>query len=160
MKPKIEENAKFVSLFESVKDKYDFLSDADNALDGKAGTLMGFEITFGIAYISFVINDLEGIKFYEGVIGLALLGISIIALLVVNWPKKYMTISVNPFERKEYLRKSERDLLLQLISDAQNAFTVNNKIVRGKARLYKLAITLLVMSSIFFTLSKIGEICV
>lgn len=153
----MEENNKFKILFESIKSKFDYLSNADNCLDGKAGTLMGFEITLGIGYLSFVIGGLEGIKFYEGVIGLALLGISTILLLIVNWPKNYITISVNLFDHKEYLEKSEKELLLQLTSDAQNAFTENNKILKRKVKLYRFAMALLIISSFLLILSKVGK---
>ncbi|HNU96487.1 MAG TPA: hypothetical protein PKH95_03690 [Candidatus Magasanikbacteria bacterium] len=153
----MEENNKFKILFESIKSKFDYLSNADNCLDSKAGTLMGFEITLGIGYLSFVIGGLEGIKLYEGVIGLALLAISTILLLIVNWPKNYITISVNLFEHKEYLEKSEKDLFLQLTSDAQNAFTENNKILKTKVKLYRFAITLLIISSSLLILSKVGK---
>ena len=119
----IEENGKFKILLESIKSKFDFLSNADNSLDGKAGTLMGFEMTLGIGYLSFVVGGLDGVKFYEGIIGLILLGVSAILLLIINWPKNYTTISVNLFDHEEYLEKTEKDLLLQLSSDAQNSFT-------------------------------------
>jgi hypothetical protein len=118
---------------------------------------MGFEITLGVGYLSFVIGGLEGIKFYEGVIGLVLLAISTILLLIVNWPKNYIAISVNLFEHNEYLEKSEKDLLLQLISDAQNAFTKNNEILKTKVKLYRFAITLLIISSFLLILSKVGK---
>lgn len=153
----MEKNNKFKILFESVKNKFDYLSNADNCLDEKAGTLMGFEIALGIGYLSFVVVGLKGIKFYEGIIGLILLATSTILLLMVNWPKNYITISVNLFEHKEYLEKSEKDLFLQLTSDAQNAFTENNKILKTKVKLYRFAITLLVISSLLFVLSKIGK---
>ncbi|MDP1760156.1 MAG: hypothetical protein Q8L01_01735, partial [Candidatus Woesebacteria bacterium] len=93
----MEENNKFKILFDSIKSKFDFLSNADNSLDGKAGTLMGFEITLGIGYLSFIVGGLDGVKLYEGIIGLVLLGVSAVLLLIVNWPKNYITISVNLF---------------------------------------------------------------
>ena len=151
------ENDKFKILFESIKNKFDYLSNADNCLDGKAATLMGFEIALGIGYLSFIIGGLEGIKFYEGTGGLILLVISTILLLIVNWPKNYITISVNLFEHKEYLEKPEKDLLLQLTSDAQNAFTKNNNILKTKVKLYRFAIVLLIASSFLFILSKVGK---
>lgn len=153
----IEENGKFKILFESIKSKFDFLSNADNSLDGKAGTLMGFEITLGIGYLSFVVGGLDGVKFYEGIIGLILLGVSAILLLIVNWPKNYTTISVNLFDHKEYLEKTEKDLLLQLTSDAQNAFTENNKILKIKVKLYRFAMALLITSSFLLILSKVEK---
>ncbi len=153
----MNENSKYKVLFESVKNKFDYLSNADNSLDGKTGTLMGFEITLLIGYFSFVIGGLEGIKFYEGVAGLVLIGISTILPLIVNWPKNYTTISVNLTEHTVYLDKSEKELLLQLTSDAQNAFTKNNRILKRKVKLYKFAVALLIISSFFLILSKAGN---
>jgi hypothetical protein len=153
----MEENNKFKILFDSIKSKFDFLSNADNSLDGKAGTLMGFEITLGIGYLSFIVGGLDGVKLYEGIIGLVLLGVSAVLLLIVNWPKNYTTISVNLFDHKEYLEKSEKDLLLQLTSDAQNAFTENNKILKMKVKLYRFAMALLIISSFLLILSKVGK---
>ncbi len=153
----MEENIKFKILFESIKNKFDYLSNVDNCLDVKAGTLMGFEITLGIGYLSFVIGGLEGVKSYEGVFGLVLLGISTVLLLIINWPKNYTTISVNLVEHREYLDKTEKDLILQLASDAQNAFTENNKILENKVRLYRFAIILLIISSFLLILSKVGK---
>lgn len=153
----MEENSKFKILFDSIKSKFDFLSNADNSLDGKAGTLMGFEITLGIGYLSFVVGGLDGVKLYEGIIGLVLLGVSAVLLLIVNWPKNYTTISVNLFDHKEYLEKSEKDLLLQLASDAQNAFTKNNTILKMKVKLYRFAMASLIISSFLLILSKVGK---
>lgn len=153
----MDDNSKFKFLFESVKNKFDFLSSADNVLDGKAGTLLGVSIALGIGYLSFIINGLSGIKFIEGIAGLILLFISTILLLLINWPKDYTTISVNPFEHKEYLGMAEQKLLLQLTSDAQNAFKENSRITKSKVTLYKFAITLLLISSLLFILSKLGK---
>jgi len=153
----MEENSKFKILFDSIKSKFDFLSNADNSLDGKAGTLLGFEITLGIGYLSFIVGGLDGVKLYEGIIGLVLLGVSAVLLLIINWPKNYTTISVNLFDNKEYLEKSEKDLLLQLASDAQNAFTENNKILKTKVKLYRFAMVLLIISSFLLILPKVGK---
>lgn len=140
-------------LLESNKDKVAFVASADNTLDSKAGTLMAFEIAIAIGYLSLIFRDLNGCNFWLGVSGLALLGVSIAFLFYVNWPKKYITASVNIRERKEYLTKRENELLLQLISDAQNAFTKNSKILERKTKCYKVAIFLLIMSTILLALS-------
>jgi len=153
----MEENNKFKILFESVKSKFDFSSNADNALDSKAGTLMAFELALGIGYLSFIIGGLEGVKFCEGVAGLLLLSVSTSLLLIVNWPKDYTTISVNLLKHKEYFSMPEKDLLIQLISDAQNAFTKNNTVLKGKVRFYRIAVALLIISSLLFILSKVGK---
>ncbi|NQU99584.1 MAG: hypothetical protein HQ538_02500 [Parcubacteria group bacterium] len=153
----METNAKYKILFDSIKNKFDYLSSADNCLDSKAGTLMSFAIALNIGYLSFAISGLKDIKFFEGVLGLVFLGISILLLIIVIWPKDYTTIAVDINEHKEYLDKSETELLLQLISDAQYAFTKNNKILKIKIKLYRIAIILLFISSFLLILSKVGK---
>jgi len=148
---------KYKILFESIKNKFDFLSNADNALDSKVGTLIGFEIAIGIGYLSFAFNGLTNVKYIESILGMIILSISLIFLLIVNWPKDYITISVNLLEHQDYLDKPEKELLLQLISDAQEAFTINNKILKLKVKLYRLAIIFLIISVILLILSKLGK---
>ena len=91
----MEKNNTLHALFESVKSKFEHLSNADDRLDAKAGTLMGFEVTLIIGYLSFVINNLEGVSLWLGVCGLMLLLASSILLLAVNMPKDYTSICVN-----------------------------------------------------------------
>jgi len=157
-KKNMDENNKLRILFESITSKFDYLSNADNCIDGKAETLMGFEIALGICYLAFIIGGLEGIEFYMGVVGLVSLAISIVLLLFINWPKDYTSMSVNITEHREYLDKSEKDLLLQLISDAQNAFTKNSKILKTKAKFYRFAVTFLIISSFLLMLSKVDSL--
>lgn len=139
-------------LLESIRDKFNFVTNADNTLDGKAGTLLAFEIAITLGFLSF---GLHGDGLIASILGLVGMIISIVILFYVNWPKTYITPSVNIFEKKEYLTKDGDDLLLQLISDAQNAFTKNNRILERKAKSYKIAIILLLISTILLILSII-----
>lgn len=149
-----EDSGKFKILLESVKSKFDFVSEADNCLDKKAGVLMGIEFAIIIGYSSlFTVNNFEKLQIYFSTFGLILLSISIILLIIVIKPKERATISVNIFEHKEYWEKSETDLLRQLIADAQSAFTINNKILKERARLLQHAIYLLAYSCIPIMLS-------
>ena len=75
---------------------------------------------------------------------------------ILNLASKHKT-PFYVFDHKEYLEKSEKDLLLQLTSDAQNAFTENNKILKRKVKLYRFAIALLIISSFLLILSKVGK---
>ena len=111
-----------------------------------------------IGYVSFVIGQLEGVSLWFGVLGLVLLFLSSIFLLTVNMPKDYISICVNFREHKEYFEKSDSDLLLQLISDAQHAFTENSKIVRRKAARYTWAIWSLIFSLVFLIVSYVLHI--
>lgn len=115
---------------------------------------MGFEITLGIGYASLVLGNVGGTNHDEGVAGLFMLGMSVASLLYVNWPRDYTTTCVDLFEHTEYLEKGTGDLLLQLTSDAQNAFSQNNQKLKTKARFYKAAIVLLLVATFLFLMSK------
>lgn len=146
------ERGNLIILFDTVKHKYDYVANADDCLDRKAGALMGFEITWVIGYFSFLFKNVSEDWMYMSIIGLVLLGVSILCLMVINWPKDYTTISVNLLEHREYFGKNGKASILQLISDAQDAFTKNNAILRKKSKFYQWAITLLIISSFCFVL--------
>ncbi len=143
------------TILESLNKKFDYVSNADNALDGKAGTLLGFEIAILLGYLSLIFKELEGCNFFIGSLGLVFLFISLVVLFYVNWPKNYITTFVNISKHKEYLIKKERELLLQLISDSQSAFQKNNNVLKVKVRSYKTAIVCLMLSSILLIISII-----
>ena len=161
-----EEIGTFRALFESVKSKFDFVSEADNCLDRKAGTLMGIEFAIAVGYLSFVVSNFDKLQscwgdfglYFGGMLslfGLVLLTASVFLLILVIKPKDYATISVNIFEYKEYWRKSEIDLLKQIVVDAQDAFTENNGILKKKTNLFRLATHLLIFSLFSIILSYI-----
>ena len=142
-------------LLSSIKDRYDFIIIADNALEAKAGTLLGFEIAIIIGFLSLIVASLSGIKFFEGIIGIFLLVISIILLFIITWPRKYASFSVNIMEgHKDYLKKTEEELLEQMISDSQNSTSINKKISERKANLYKWSMLFLIVSLLLLILSK------
>jgi hypothetical protein len=122
-------------------------------LDAKASALLGFEVAIGIGYATLILNNLSGTKKAEGIIGLGTLSLSLLFLLSITWPKKYMTSSVNIFHHKSYLNKSEKDLYLQLISDSQNAFSKNNAKAKRKSRVFKEALILLFVATFLLILS-------
>ena len=131
---------------DATKSNYDTIANADNALDGKAGTLMGIEIAFGIGYFTFFNASLT----CTDILGLILLLISTLLLLIVNWPRVYLPFSVNMFEKLDYLGKTESNMLLQLISDGQNALDKNSRKLACKTSLYEAALGLLIFSSFLF----------
>lgn len=144
---------KLLAVIDALKNKNDLLLGADNTLDSKASSLLGFEIALGVGYATLVLDRIEGIKYIEGIIGLIFLLLSLLFLLSIAWPKKYIAPSVNIFQHKDYLNKSEKDLYLQLISDSQNAFSKNNEKAKRKSRIFKEALTFLLIASFLFVLS-------
>ncbi len=150
----MENNSKFLALLDTVINKNDALLSADNTLDGKSLSLLGFEAAIGLGYASFVLLKLNiVVKYIEGICGLILLVVSAIFLIIITLPKKYISVSPDIAKHKEYLNKGERELYLQLISDAQYAFDKNKVKVENKNKLFRDALILLFLSLFLFILS-------
>ncbi len=154
------EEDKLKILLSSVKDRYDFITIADNAIEAKAGILLGFEIAILVGLLSFFFKDLTGFKLIEGIIGGVFLVISIVLLLQSTWPRKYNAFSVDVFNHKDYFEKTERDLLNQMLSDSQKATVENKKKSERKAELYKWSMYLLLGSLLVLILSKLPTLYV
>lgn len=150
-------NNKFIVLLDSARHRFDTVRDADNVLDQKSGTLVGFTIAIILGYLTIVSSQLTGIKLYEGIIGTMLLLISTILLIIISWPRDYSLASVKVSSNQEYLNKEEKELLLQLISDNELAVDKNYKKLKMKAILFKISIILLVLGSTLLILSKLPQ---
>ncbi|MFZ3057658.1 MAG: hypothetical protein WA092_01285 [Minisyncoccales bacterium] len=151
------EEEKLKILLDSIRDRYDFITTADNAIEAKAGILLGFEIAIIIGFSSSIVVGLNGIKLAEGILGIVLLALSIVLLLVVTWPRSYNAFSVNIFEHKDYFEKTEKDLLNQMISDSHGATIKNKQKLENKAKVYKWSMFLLIGSIFLITLSKLSK---
>lgn len=149
------ENKKLSIILDTVRHRFDTVKDADNVLDQKSGTLMGFSIAIIIGYLAVATSQLVGIKLYEGILGIVFISISAVLLIITSWPRDYSSASVKMSSNQGYLNKEEKQLLLQLISDNELATDKNYKKLRVKAILFKLSVSLLVFGSILLILSKL-----
>lgn len=151
------ENDKFSILLDTVRHRFDTVKDADNVLDQKSGTLMGFALAIVIGYLTVIASQLTGIKLYEGIAGIIFLLISTVLLIIICWPRDYSFASVKVSSNQEYLNKETRQLLLQLISDNETATDKNYRKLKTKATLFKVSIILLISGSILLILSKLSQ---
>lgn len=151
------ENNKFSIILDVVRHRFDTVKDADNVLDQKSGTLMGFAVAIIIGYLTIVTPQLAGIKLYEGAIGIVFLTVSTVLLIITSWPRDYSSASVSMSSNQEYLNKEEKQLLLQLISDNELAIDKNYKKLKTKAILFKISVSLLMFGSILLILSKLNQ---
>lgn len=151
------DNNKYKILLEATSQRFDAIANADNTLDQKAGTLMGFEITLAIGVLTWLINQLSDIKLFEAYFAVFLLFLSVILLLYISWPKKYLNASVDLKKNQGYLNVEEKPLLLQLISDKNKAIDDNSEILKRKTKMFKIAIVLLVISFILLMLSQLNK---
>jgi hypothetical protein len=156
----MKDNNKYKILLDSVYQKFNTFISADDAIDQKAGTLMGFEITLLVGYLTLIASKLEGVKLIEGIIGSVILVISTALLIIINWSKSYSAVSVKLKDHAEYYNKDEKQLLMQMIDDGEAAIEKNNIIRKAKSKKYKIAIISLVISSIILILSKFPKIYV
>jgi hypothetical protein len=138
-------------LLDITKNKYDTIANADDAIDGKVGVVMGFEIAIIIGYLTFKPEILSIIQYSIGFTGILALLTSLGFLVYVNWPKTYNLISEDIFEGTQYLNFDEERLLAQLIKDGEGAIIKNKAILHKKAFLYKVAAFLLMAG--FFLLA-------
>jgi len=154
-------NESYKFLYESVKNKFDFISNADNAFDTKIGVLIATII--GVLAIYFAVIDfqeMENLKFKQSVVALSLIFSSLAILIWIQFPKKYTTIIGSREIIDRYINKSEAELLLQLISDTQYAFTENKKILDKKVRYYTYSVYILLFALLLLLLSVLPGIII
>jgi uncharacterized ion transporter superfamily protein YfcC len=151
------ENNKFSIILNTTLNRFNIVKDADNVLDQKSGTLIGFTIAIIVGYLAIVSSQLTGIKFYEGITGILFLIISTVLLIIISWPRDYSFASIKVSSNQEYLNKEEKELLLQLISDNESATDKNFKKIKMKSMLFKISVVLLTLGSLLLILSKLSQ---
>jgi hypothetical protein len=135
-----KENLKII--LDGVRQNYNTITDADNVIDGKSGTLAGIEIAFMAGYAAFLSDNL----ICSDILGLVIMGISTALLIFAMWPRTYLPIAVDPEEHLDYLDMPEEELLKQSISDAQYALSQKRTVAGRKASAYEAALILLLFS--------------
>lgn len=150
----MEDYSKYKALLDVIINKNNVLFDADNTLDSKVLSFLGFEVAIMIGFVSLALPKLDDpIKYKEGIIAIVTLIISAMFLVKISWPKKYASISPNINKHKEYLDKNEKDLYLKLISNAQFSFDKNKIITDKKSLYFRDALVLFLVALIFIILS-------
>ncbi len=131
-------------LVNATRGKVDYLLNADNALDAKAGVVIALEI--GI--ITFYIQSTH-ILFCFSLIPLIFFALSFYLLCKVLNIKTYNTGVVDFYnDPKNYRTMKSEALLEQLLSDYQNAFDKNSKNLEDKNNDYKRALKLFLVGFI------------
>jgi hypothetical protein len=125
-------------LVSATRSKVDYLLNADNALDTKAGVMVALEVTIAIFYIQSINNFC-----CFSLIPIMVFVFSIYFLWEVLIIKIYNTGVVDFYnDPKNYRLMEPKDLLEQLLSDYQDAFDKNSKHLEDKNKDYKRAVKL------------------
>ncbi len=91
------------------------------------------------------------------VIGIALLSLSITVALISTRIKSYYTGAVSLEENFDYMKKPDQKFLLQIISDAETAFTKIEKKANRKALAYTYILIFFTSGTLFCLISMIIE---
>jgi hypothetical protein len=136
-------------LVEATRNKVDYLLNADNGLDAKAGVMIALEL--GI--VTFYIQSINYTWCSFSFIPIVIFGFSIILLWKVLDVKTYNTGVVDFYnDPKDYRSMKSSILLDQLLSDYQEAYDKNSKNLENKNKNYKRALKLFIIGFILLML--------
>lgn len=136
-------------LVNATRGKVDYLLNADNGLDAKAGVMIALELGISTFYIQSISHIQYGISFTPIVI----LGFSVYLLWKVLNIKVYNTGVVDFYnDPKDYRLMKSNILLEQLLSDYQEAYDKNSRNLESKNKDYKRALKLFLVGFILLTI--------
>ena len=136
------------TLVDATRSKVDYLLNADNGLDSKAGVMIALEV--GI--VTFYIQNMNHVC-VPSLIPIVLFGLSIYFLWEVLKIKKYNTGVVDFYNApKNYRSMKSKDLLDQLLSDYQEAYDENLKKLESKNKGYKQSLNLFLVGFILLVI--------
>lgn len=131
-------------LVTSTRSKIDYLFNADNALDSKAGVMIALVFAIVLFYVG-------NVSYFCGfsLIPLVLFGLSTYNLWSVLRVKTYNTGVVDFYNNPKDYRSMKPDILLeQLLSDYQESYDTNSKHLEYKNKDYKQALNLFLIGFI------------
>ena len=146
---------KWKSILEAIREDASFIANSDDTIDGKAASVLGFEITLIIGYLTIALSNLSWQALILAYLGLAILIGSCIVLLKLIWPKDYKTPTVDFEANKKYYKMSELTLIKQLLSDADESRRINLEVLKRKSTQYKSALKLLIVAVILLIIPQL-----
>ncbi len=131
------------ALYSGVLQNLSMAQSADNAIEAKAVGVTALSLA-AIALVIQLSDDWHALT----VIGLLALVASLVAAFFSLKINDYRSAAVKVADHPEYLKKNDRDLLLQLISDAESSYDNTDGIVRRKAKLFTWSYILLLIGTL------------
>jgi len=154
-KGKVDNLKGLIALFSGVAQNLSTIHDADAAVENKSVGIFAASILL----LTLLLERTHTWRVLT-IEGLFLLILAILAsLFVLQVRDGYSSVTVKVSENEDYLDKEDRDLVLQLISDGEDAFDKSDGVFRLKAKVYKWALWLFALGAIASELSFYIKIC-
>jgi len=136
------------SMYAGVAQNLTMLHDADSAVENK---LVGL-FAASIVILTLLLDRTHTWRALT-IIGVILLSLAVLGSLIAVWSRSYSGVAVKVKENTDYLDKDNRDLLLHLISDAEDASNESSRILTMKAKIYNWVLVLFTLGLISGLLS-------
>lgn len=131
------------ALYGGVSQNLSMAQSADNAIEAKAIGVTALSLAT-IALVIQLSDEWHGLM----IIGLLVLVASLVSAFHSLRINDYRSAAVKVADNPEYLEKGDRDLLLQVISDAEASYDNTDKIVRRKAKFFTWSYILLLIGAL------------
>lgn len=148
-------------ILEQLNVRFNFLANADNAVEAKAGTLLGFSIAIILAFLIEAYPDISlPQKIMEARAGSFLLTTSILTTIVHVLKTRRYASNVVKEDKIEYrLKLSEDEFVDKTISNAQSSNNTNANFLKDKVRGFKISLISFILGVSLLALSSTSEIC-
>jgi hypothetical protein len=140
---KLDENntANLQLAYRIIRNKIEGQDRTNQSLDAKLGILFGFVGVIIVGVISMVNtkHSLVGINMFTG--GLTALLVCIVCLVVASATRRFLDpVDFDAFYSEKVLSKDNKDILNQVISDTNQCYKKNTKIIKNKAFLFDMSV--------------------
>jgi hypothetical protein len=136
------------ALYSGVAQNLSMVHSADDAVEFKIASYLAGSLVI----LTLVLNRTHTWRVLS-FLGVGLLAIGIIVALISLWSRAYNSVAVKVSENLDYLDLYNRELLMHLISDAEDSIEESNEILIKKARLHAWVLMLFASGSFISLLS-------
>ena len=156
-----EQNLKKEVLLNLLLNRFQFLSDSDNAVEAKANALLGFSVTICLVFLVEKFPKILTVyKQIEAGLGIVFLVVSIsIIFFKILKSRKYYSGIVKEKKIDERLELTYEEFLSKSISDLRQSVNSNSKILKDKTKAFKFSVILFIIGVCLLVLSSFSTIC-
>ncbi len=155
-----EKNLKEKIMLDLLLNRFQFISNSDNAVEAKVNALLGFSVAISLVFLvekfpEIVIRS----KQIEAGLGIVFLIASALIAVFVILSRKYHSGVVREEKIDERLELADEEFLSKSISDLRQSVNSNSKILKDKTKAFKFSVILFIIGVCLLILSSFSTIC-